>query len=88
MATTAEGWNDFIGGVNDIAGVVGNVGNAVNAWKQTTPSVGNNTAPSNNTSLDNLASSLTKSAQANRKLLIFGGIGIAAALGLFLVFRK
>lgn len=88
MATASEGWNSFIGGAGDIFDVVGKAGSAWNAWKQTTPSVGANTAPSNNTSLDNLASSLTESARANQKLLIIGGIGIAATLGLFLVFRK
>lgn len=88
MATQQDGWNSVVGGLNDIIGIAGNVGNAVNAWKQTTPSVGSNTAPSNNSSLDNLAESLTASATANRKLLIIGGIGLATALGLFLVFRK
>ena len=60
----------------------------VNTWKQTTPSVGSSNVASNNTSLDNLAESLTATAAANRKLLIIGGIGLATALGLFLIFRK
>ena len=88
MATTQEGWNSFIGGTKDIMGVVADVGNAVNAWKQTTPNVGNNTPASSNTSLDNLASSLTESARANQKLLIIGGVGLVAILGAFLIFRK
>ena len=88
MATTQEGWNPFIGGTKDIMGVVADVGNAVNAWKQTTPNVGSNTPASSNTSLDNLASSLTESARANQKLLIIGGVGLVAILGAFLIFRK
>ena len=88
MATTQEGWNSFIGGTKDIMGVVESVGSAVNAWKQTTPNVGNSTPASSNTSLDNLASSLTESARANQKLLIIGGVGLVAILGAFLIFRK
>lgn len=88
MATTQNGWNSFIGGVNDIAGSVANFGNAVNAWKKTTPNVGEQTIANNNTSLDNLANSLTASTRANKKLLIIGGVGLVAVLGLFLVMRK
>ena len=88
MATKSEGWNGFIGGMNDVAGVVGNLGNAVNAWKKTTPEPNITNPAENNSSLDSLASSLAQSAKSNQKMLIIGGIGIAAAVALFLVFKK
>lgn len=88
MATKSEGWNGFIGGMNDVAGVVGNLGNAVNAWKNTTPTPNNTNPAENNSSLDSLAASLAQSAKNNQKMLIIGGIGIAAAVALFLVFKK
>lgn len=88
MATASEGWNSFIGGANDIAGVVGNLGSAVNAWKNTTPAPNSANPAENNTSLDNLASSLAQSAKSNQKLLIIGALGLVGALALFMVFKK
>lgn len=88
MATKSEAWNGFIGGLSDITGVVGNLGNAVNAWKNTTPAPNNTNPAENNSSLDSLAASLAQSAKSNQKMFIIAGIGIAAAIGLFWVIKK
>lgn len=88
MATLQEGWNSLIGGLGDIAGVTEKFGGAFNAWKKTTPDVGGSNAATNNTSLDNLASSLTESARQNQKLLIFGGLGAIALIAGIFIFKK
>lgn len=88
MATASEGWNSFIGGANDVAGVVGNLGSAINAWKNTNPAPNNTNLAENNSSMDSLAASLAQSAKSNQKLLIIGGLGLVGALALFMVFKK
>lgn len=89
MASQSDGWNSFIGGVNDIAGVAKNLGEAKNAWKNTDPNgaISNNIA-SNNSSLDNLANTLAQNAQSNKKLLIIGGVALVAIMGAVFIFKR
>lgn len=89
MASQSNGWNNFIGGVNDIAGVAKNLGDAKNAWKSTNPNGAiNNNVASNNTSLDNLANTLAQNAQSNKKLLIIGGVALVAIIGAVFIFKR
>lgn len=89
MASQSDGWNSFIGGVNDIAGVAKNLGDAKNAWKSTSPNGAiNNNVASNNTSLDNLANTLAQNAQSNKKLLIIGGVALVAIIGAVFIFKR
>lgn len=88
MASQSDGWNSFISGLNDIAGVAKNVGDAKNAWTQTSTSGATSNVSSYSSSLDNLASSLASSAKENQKLLVIGGLGLCVLIAGVMMFRR